>query len=70
LGWAYESQSMWVECMVLQKQIRMQWQKSKDAKGQIQVSGRLELLTIITVLYVIPADCCNSGAQLGDKVVE
>ena len=41
LGWAYECRSMWVECMVLQKEIRLRWQKSEDAKGQIQVSGRL-----------------------------
>jgi hypothetical protein len=41
LGWAYECRSMWVECMVLQKELRLRWQKSGDAKGQIQVSGRL-----------------------------
>jgi len=51
LGWAYECRSMWVECMVLQKDIRLRWQKSEDAKGQIQVSGRLYLFDCCILCY-------------------
>jgi hypothetical protein len=39
---------MWVECMVLQKELRLRWQKSEDANGQIQVSGRRFLRLPVT----------------------